>query len=80
MNCPMCGEIAIAATIVIGVGYEQCEPFHCFNCGWVEPNSCRTEKCHFNKCKSYAFCKGKAFPKIEVPVVVQINAGEDVFK
>ncbi len=36
-KCPQCGSPeCYAETVDIGVGEQQCEPFHCDDCGWVE--------------------------------------------
>jgi len=37
INCPKCGEMATANTVDNGVGKEQCGPYGCEHCGWVEP-------------------------------------------
>lgn len=35
-NCPYCGTICRADFVDIGVGMQQCGPFHCENCGASE--------------------------------------------
>lgn len=34
--CPRCAGIAEADFVDIGVGMQQCGPFGCEACGWVE--------------------------------------------
>jgi hypothetical protein len=34
--CPYCGTICCADFVDIGVGFQQCGPFHCDNCGASE--------------------------------------------
>lgn len=34
--CPNCGHVARADFVDIGVGMQQCGPFGCEKCGWVE--------------------------------------------
>jgi rubredoxin len=34
--CPSCEKIARADFVDNGVGMQQCGPFHCEACGWVE--------------------------------------------
>jgi hypothetical protein len=34
--CPYCGTACRADFVDIGVGYQQCGPFHCDNCGASE--------------------------------------------
>jgi hypothetical protein len=34
--CPYCGTICRADFVDIGVGYQQCGPYHCDNCGASE--------------------------------------------
>lgn len=34
--CPYCGEMCSAEFVDIGVGMQQCEPYHCESCGAVE--------------------------------------------
>lgn len=35
-NCPYCQTECYADFVDIGVGYQQCGPFHCENCGASE--------------------------------------------
>ena len=35
-NCPYCGTICRADFVDIGVGFQQCGPYHCENCGASE--------------------------------------------
>ncbi|HTP77729.1 MAG TPA: hypothetical protein VMJ73_12200 [Rhizomicrobium sp.] len=35
-NCPYCGTPCDADFVDIGVGYQQCGPFHCDQCGASE--------------------------------------------
>lgn len=35
-NCPYCGTVCDADYVDIGVGMQQCGPFHCFKCGASE--------------------------------------------
>ena len=37
-ECPNCHAIAEADFVDIGVGMQQCGPFHCDSCGWIEEN------------------------------------------
>ena len=34
--CPYCGEIIYCDEVDIGIGYQQCGPYHCENCGASE--------------------------------------------
>lgn len=34
--CPRCAAVAKADFVDIGVGMQQCGPFGCEACGWVE--------------------------------------------
>ena len=36
MTCPECGETATCDEVDIGVGMQQCGPYGCESCGWVE--------------------------------------------
>lgn len=36
MTCPQCGEKAEAEFVDIGVGSQQCTPYGCPACGWVD--------------------------------------------
>ena len=38
-ECPKCGKIAVADFVDNGVGMQQCGPFSCEACGWVEDTS-----------------------------------------
>lgn len=35
-NCPYCGTVCRADFVDIGVGYQQCGPYHCDQCGASE--------------------------------------------
>lgn len=35
-RCPYCGALCCADFVDIGVGYQQCGPFHCERCGASE--------------------------------------------
>ena len=35
-RCPYCGALCCADFVDIGVGYEQCGPYHCESCGASE--------------------------------------------
>jgi hypothetical protein len=35
-NCPYCGEVCEADFVDIGIGYTQCGPYYCQNCGASE--------------------------------------------
>lgn len=35
-DCPYCGTVCRADFVDVGVGYTQCGPFHCENCGASE--------------------------------------------
>lgn len=35
-KCPECGNLATADFVDIGVGMQQCSPFSCESCNWVE--------------------------------------------
>ena len=37
MKCPKCGYEMTCDTVDIGVGYQQCSPYGCENCHYVEP-------------------------------------------
>lgn len=37
MKCPVCCEEATCDEIDIGVGVQQCGPYGCESCGWVQP-------------------------------------------
>jgi hypothetical protein len=34
--CPYCGDIMYCDTVDVGIGYQQCGPYHCENCGASE--------------------------------------------
>lgn len=34
--CPDCGSIAFCDVVDIGIGVQQCGPYYCEECGWVE--------------------------------------------
>ena len=38
MKCPKCGSKCEAEFVDIGVGEQQCTPYHCTNekCDWIE--------------------------------------------
>ncbi len=36
MKCPECGEECTCDEVDIGVGSQQCGPYGCENCGWVQ--------------------------------------------
>ena len=36
MPCPRCGAEAVCDTVDNGVGEQQCGPYVCVACGWVE--------------------------------------------
>lgn len=36
MRCPLCGAPAECDTVDIGVGEQQCGPYMCIECGWME--------------------------------------------
>lgn len=38
-KCPKCEQIAVADFVDNGVGMQQCGPFGCEACGWVEEHS-----------------------------------------
>lgn len=42
--CPYCGTICRADFVDIGVGYQQCGPYHCDNCGASEQGPYDTER------------------------------------
>lgn len=35
-NCPYCNTVCRADFVDVGVGYQQCGPYHCENCGASE--------------------------------------------
>lgn len=35
-NCPYCGTVCRADFVDVGIGYTQCGPYHCENCGASE--------------------------------------------
>ena len=37
-QCPHCGAWAAADHIDNGIGAEQCGPYGCERCGWIEPS------------------------------------------
>jgi len=37
-QCPHCGAWATADHIDNGIGAEQCGPYGCERCGWIEPS------------------------------------------
>ena len=43
MKCPICGGEATAEYVDIGVGMQQCTPFGCEDCQWVEGPICGGE-------------------------------------
>lgn len=42
ISCPNCGFVARADFVDIGVGMQQCGPFGCEACGWVEQTGVAT--------------------------------------
>lgn len=36
IQCPKCGGPCEAEFVDIGVGEQQCGPYHCFECGWTQ--------------------------------------------
>lgn len=37
--CPYCGEIMECDTVDVGIGHQQCGPYHCESCGASEIHS-----------------------------------------
>ena len=50
-RCPYCGFACAADYVDIGVGYEQCGPYHCIECGAIEigPYDEEVELCDIEK-------------------------------
>lgn len=42
--CPYCGTICRADFVDVGVGFTQCGPFHCDNCGASEIGPCDEDR------------------------------------
>lgn len=38
MNCPRCGKPAECDEVDNGVGMQQCGPYYCQPCDWVQPD------------------------------------------